>query len=247
MTTDYKHPSRYNLASPGTSNAKTRKAAPEGAQGARPYANLILYLAPHNVSGIGNVCPWAGACAKGCLFTAGRGAMNNVQRARIRRTRLLMQDPSTFHDLFMQDVQAFITRADAQGYVPVIRANGTSDLPIWRWPAFDRFRDAAIWYDYTKRDPRVWGDVPGYHRTYSYDPVTDPTFTHLRDALSMGANVAVVFDTPKGDALPDTWRGVPVIDGRTHDYRFLDPQGVIVGLSALGKAKGDYSFVQKAG
>ena len=173
--------------------------------------------------------------------------MNNVQRARIRRTRLLMQDPATFHDLFAQDVAAFIARADAQGYVPVIRANGTSDLPIWRWPAFDRYRDAAIWYDYSKRDPSVWGDVPGYHRTYSYDPVTDPDFAHSQDALAIGANVAVVFDTPKGDALPDTWRDVPVIDGRTHDYRFLDPQGVIVGLSALGKAKGDYSFVQKAG
>ena len=59
-------------------------------------------------------------------------------------------------------------------------------------------------------------------------------------ALEAGGTVAVVFDTPKGAPLPRTWNGHRVIDGRVHDYRFLDPRGVVVGLSALGKdAKAD--------
>lgn len=56
-----------------------------------------------------------------------------------------------------------------------------------------------------------------------------------------GYNVAIVFDTPKSAPLPDTYMGRKVIDGRTHDLRFLDPQGVWVGLSALGDGKKDTS------
>jgi hypothetical protein len=57
-------------------------------------------------------------------------------------------------------------------------------------------------------------------------------------------NVAVVF---AGNDLPTEWNGKPVIDGDTDDLRFLDPQGVIVGLRAKGKAKYDTSgFVKHA-
>ena len=78
--------------------------------------------------------------------------------------------------------------------------------------------------------------MPNYHRTYSHDPGNDPA--HTRDAIAAGHNVAVVFDCKKSDPLPATWQGVPVIDGRTHDFRFTDPAGIVVGLSALGSAKG---------
>ena len=67
-------------------------------------------------------------------------------------------------------------------------------------------------------------------------PGNDPA--HTLAALDAGHNVAVVFDCKKSDPLPETWQGVPVIDGRTHDFRFTDPAGVVVGLSALGSAKG---------
>jgi hypothetical protein len=55
--------------------------------------------------------------------------------------------------------------------------------------------------------------------------------------IKRGGNVAVVFSTRKGRALPDTYLGAPVIDGDEHDLRFLDPRGVVVGLRAKGKAK----------
>ena len=42
--------------------------------------------------------------------------------------------------------------------------------------------------------------------------------------------------------MPRLWQGWQVIDGDTHDCRFLDPKPCIVGLSAKGpKAKADTS------
>ena len=42
--------------------------------------------------------------------------------------------------------------------------------------------------------------------------------------------MAVVFDTKKGQDLPSKWKGFRVIDGDLTDNRFLDDQGVVVGL-----------------
>ena len=58
--------------------------------------------------------------------------------------------------------------------------------------------------------------------------------TAVRDT---GINAAVVFR----DKLPKTFKGLPVIDGDKDDLRFLDPEGVVVGLKAKGKAKRDKS------
>jgi len=52
----------------------------------------------------------------------------------------------------------------------------------------------------------------------------------------MGFNVAVVFQEQ-----PETYLGVKVISGDEHDLRFLDASGVVVGLTAKGKAKRDTS------
>ena len=41
--------------------------------------------------------------------------------------------------------------------------------------------------------------------------------------------------------LPSMFKGLKVIDGDTHDMRFLDEDNVVVGLKAKGKAKKDYS------
>ena len=44
------------------------------------------------------------------------------------------------------------------------------------------------------------------------------------------------------DGVTETYLGHPVINGDEHDLRFLDPKGVIVGLSPKGhKAKKDTS------
>jgi hypothetical protein len=54
-------------------------------------------------------------------------------------------------------------------------------------------------------------------------------------------NVAVVYSTRKGEALPRyayaARRRYDVIDGDMTDLRFLDPRGVVVGLRAKGRAR----------
>jgi hypothetical protein len=56
-----------------------------------------------------------------------------------------------------------------------------------------------------------------------------------RNFLDQGGTVAVVF----WPEVPQSHWGKPVIDGDTHDARFLDQPGTIVGLKAKGKAKHD--------
>jgi hypothetical protein len=63
----------------------------------------------------------------------------------------------------------------------------------------------------------------------------------VNQAMSSGVNIAAVFEN-----VPKTWQGWPVVNGDETDLRFLDPQGVIVGLKAKGKARKDESgFVVK--
>jgi hypothetical protein len=54
----------------------------------------------------------------------------------------------------------------------------------------------------------------------------------------------------RGHELPESWRGVHVVDGDAHDLRFLDQHrfGLVVGLRAKGQAKKDkHGFVQISG
>ena len=72
-------------------NAKTIKGQKRG------YITGILYLAPSNESGVMNTCPNASkGCRAACLFTAGRGAFDNVRQARINKTLWLARDQSGF-------------------------------------------------------------------------------------------------------------------------------------------------------
>lgn len=54
--------------------------------------------------------------------------------------------------------------------------------------------------------------------------------------LFFGGNVAIVFE--KG--LPETWQGYKVVNGDDTDLRFLDPENVVVGLKAKGKARKEH-------
>jgi hypothetical protein len=86
-------------------------------------------------------------------------------------------------------------------------------------------------YDYTKLPRPYLRMRPNYAITFSH---TGYNLEDCLDALAHGVNVAVAFAIKKGTPLPETWRGFPVVDGDTHDLRFLDPRGVIVGLRGKG-------------
>ena len=215
------------------------------------YLTALLHLAPSIRSGY-NVCQHASpGCIRACLNTAGRGGMfkagsetNQIQEARIRRTKMFFEEPDWFFDLLVGELRAAAYKAMKKGLKLAIRLNATSDLP---WERIQDHRDGLTifqklpqftFYDYTKVPGRV--TPANYHLTFSRSEVNE---REAKAELVRGRNVAVVFE----DRFPEEFWGAPVIDGEQHDLRFLDPQGVIVGLKAKGKARKDESgFVLQA-
>lgn len=195
-----------------------------------PHEIYSLFLAPAASSGY-EVCPWRTEdCSNLCLNCSGRGAMKNVQQARILKTHRLMQDSENFMSNLLHEMTAATARCGRLGLQPVIRLNGTSDLP-WSfifpqlWEVFQTWK----FYDYTKSENRVrLTQFSGWDNTLSYSGENwGDCEGVLRDGL---ARVAAVFNVPRGQPLPASYRGFPVIDGDLDDLRFLDPKGVIVGL-----------------
>ena len=222
-------------------NAKTIKGESLG------YLTGILYLAPARESGVMDTCPMSTiGCRTSCLFTAGRASFfPMIITARIRKTVWLHNDREGFVNQLRADITALVRRAKRQHLTPAVRVNGTSDLPQIALQMASEFPDVQF-YDYTKI-PRAWQRTrANYHLTFS---LSESNFQDAYDALQHGLNVAVVFNTKKSEALPESWRGFPVIDGDAHDLRFLDAHrlGLIVGLKAKGRAKkNSHGFVQIA-
>ena len=201
----------------------------------------ILYMAPYNLSGK-NVCPAASkGCAAACLNTAGRGAMNVVQAARLKKTRRFFSNRNIFLFQLCDEIEDLKERAAKKGMKASVRLNGTSDLPYEKYKIkngkniMELFPDVQF-YDYTKLDNRFTkGQLPAnYHLTFSRAEDND----HKLKEVLKHTSAAVVF----AGELPKTWRGYPVIDGDEHDARFTDAgPGVIIGLIAKGKARHDKS------
>lgn len=243
-------PPKFDLLTAPGGNPKTAKGEAYG------WATAVLHLAPASLSGA-NVCRYATpACTAGCLNGAGRGGVggpdNPIQRARIRRTRELRRDPKAFLARLAKDIARHEHWCRTNGFFPAVRLNGTSDLP-WEnlrdvdgLTLFERFPGVRF-YDYTKAPiasrPRVRA-IPNYSLTFSLAE-TRESEEHARQALSLGYNVAVVFDARPGknrpgfdaEPLPETFWGRPVVDGDAHDLRFLDGDapdggGLVIGLRA---------------
>lgn len=222
---------------------------------ATDYASAVLYLAPHTFAGRGNVCAGATAgCISGCLgLYAGRADIlkagektNAVRDARIRRTEWFFDDASGFIAALSRDIAKHREWCHKHGKRPAVRLNGSSDIP-WERVApelFTTFADVTF-YDYSKLKPWKRRELPAnYSLTHSF---SGENLADCVEALGMGRNVAIVFRVAPSADLPEfvgdvTGRShpladVPVIDGDTHDQRFLDPSGVVVGLRAKGKLK----------
>jgi len=161
--------------------------------------------------------------------------MDMVQQVRLARTLFLKSNPEDFTAQLRNEVIKTFASADRAGKIPAIRVNGTSDLPRLAMPLVEEFPDRQF-YDYTKL-PKPYQRVrKNYDITFSRSETNEKD---CLDALANGINVAVVFSTKKNQALPDEYLGYEVINGDEHDLRFLDKKGVIVGLTAKGRAKKD--------
>lgn len=221
-------------------DAKTVKGEKKG------YLTGVLYLAPHTLSGY-QVCPKASnGCRLACLYTAGRGVYTNTQTSRINKTIRFHEDRPAFMRQIVSEIEALIRKAKRENLIPVVRLNGTSDLPWEKIKAvrngveygsvMEAFADVQF-YDYTKilgRNKAI--SLPNYHLTFSLAEDND---AEAKVALETGYNVAVVLRVGRKEAKPATWGGYPVHDGDDTDLRFLDPDKHIVALFPKGRGRKD--------
>ena len=214
------------------------------------FLSAGVHLAPARLSGF-QVCSSASTgCSEACLYFAGMGAFNSTQLARIAKTQWLFNDRPEFMRKLTKEVRRIMRKAFRKDMTPAYRLNLTSDV---RWElipvtvdgveyenVMSAFPDRQF-YDYTKHRNRIGKEnIPkNYHLTFSRSE--DVTLEECVEMIDKGTNVAVVFNIPKDKPMPETFMGRPVIDGRVTDLRFLDPVGVWVGLSALGRGKKDTS------
>jgi hypothetical protein len=215
------------------------------------YITKGLHFSPADKSGH-EVCRWRSkGCTKACLDTAGRGQMDSIQIARIAKTKLFFEKQFDFLAKLEKEIASTIKSAKKKEMTAVFRPNLTSDI-AWESVFFDEEKPQTIfdkfpetqYYDYTKSFMRMAqflnGELPSnYHLTFSRSENNQKL---VEMVLEMGGNVAVVFR----DQLPKTWKGIEVVNGDENDLRFLDKQGVIVGLIEKGRAKKDETgFVQE--
>ena len=203
-------------------NAKASKSVKYG------YLNFMLYLAPHTLSGY-NVCAGSSPeCRIDCLFGSGFGKFPNVKKSRINKTKRYFVDREQFIADLRQDILRAIAIARSDDLIPAIRLDGTSDLFLAKH--FVDLYNAAVFYDYTKVYNRFSKivDLKNYNLTYSY---SGRNKSDCLKALASGKNVAVAFK----NCLPKKLWNYQVVDGDVHDLRFLDPKGVIVGLTPKGQ------------
>jgi hypothetical protein len=224
-------------------NAKTIKGEKKG------YKTFILYMSPHKKNSKGvNLCPMATeGCIKSCLNTAGRGNFPSVQKGRLRRTDLFVENREYFLHKLVFEIETAIKLAEFENLIPVFRLNGTSDI---QWEnikvkdnknIFELFPNINF-YDYTKIVNRFDKKLPSnYHLTFSFSSEVDyysgRIMTVTKKILDSGNNVAVVFR----NKLPETFLGYKVVDGDEDDLRFTNERGVIIGLHAKGEGKKDTS------
>lgn len=197
-------------------------------------AHLADVRAEFNLTWAVNVCPLASAgCALACLSTSGQSGMPDQQRAQAVRTAFLLSHPREAGLIIGAEIRAATRR---HGRIN-LRLNVTSDL---RWeriaPAMITAlaESGVVLYDYTAWSPDQRSPSPHYTLTYSAKETSHTPDDYLVGILASGGNVAVPFTTRRGEALPATWHGYPVIDGDLSDERRLDPPGVVVGLRAKG-------------
>jgi len=206
------------------------------------YFSRIMYLAPSDLAdGEKTTCPYSkiAMCEEPCLNTAGLGGVfTSIQKGRIRKTLLYFNEYANFMGQLVSDITKFERECDKLGKQPSLRLNGTSDIQ-WEYQEvngknmFDMFPNIQF-YDYTKIPTRKINGIDNYHLTWSYSEA-NKKYAKLFDTVPN--NKAVVFRK----TLPSFFKGLKVIDGDTHDMRFLDEDNVVVGLKAKGKAKTDYS------
>jgi len=93
-----------NLLSVGA-DAKTIKSLKKG------ILTGILYLAPNDISGYNTCANATEGCKKACLYTSGHGRFNDVQKARIRKTKWFFEERDSFMVQLVQNAESLERKA----------------------------------------------------------------------------------------------------------------------------------------
>lgn len=193
--------------------------------------SAVAYLAPAREAfgaaykGARSLCANAtAACAAACLgHNSGLLATTTSGKARLWKAALWLGARDLFAELALAEGASLGRSSTREGTTAAVRVDGSSDTGEG-----ERLADALAAvgvqaWDYTKskaRALRVLRSSSTYSLTYSHagrDRLADTL-----EVLEAGGGVAVVFDTPRGENLPTSWRGFPVINGDASDARFLD-------------------------
>ena len=175
-------------------------------------------------------CAWATKCQFACLNKSGRNTMPTHVLTRGAKTLFLERYPVEFHAKVDAELHREAFRASRRGFRLAVRPNLLSDR-IKMANAVARRHPTVQFNDYTASPVELPGPDNMY-RTYSRKETW--TWEQVAGLVQRGLNVSVVFDVKKAAPLPTEWRGMRVIDGDTHDARWTDPAGVIVGLRLKG-------------
>jgi len=222
------------LLSAGTTNYKTAKN--EG-------KTFIMYLAAGMQNSLKiNICSGASiGCLASCLETAGRGVMQPVKNARLNKSEYYVTSKHAFLTQLAFEIMSKIKYYRNKDTTLYFRLNGTSDVDflgqIKKNLGIDFLTyDNVVFYDYTKilGKARKYKDAANYVHTFSR---SEDNEGKCFEALNEGINVAMVF----AGELPKTYKGYKVVSGDKTDLEMLKYNGVILGLSAKGKAKKDAS------
>jgi hypothetical protein len=209
------------------------------------YFVQILHLAP-SWAALFNTCSMATlGCGTNCLNESGHGqrhmmedGVHHVHVARVIRTLIWFRFRDQFKAKMQREIESQRVKAYKMDAIPVIRPNGTSDLRFESlWPELFSHNPDFVFYDYTKDMGRNVSHIPNYSLCYSVSEKT--TGIDIDTAFANGLNCVVVLRLKKKDSKPTLWQGRPMIDGDSHDLRFLDPKGVFIGLYAKAAAYND--------
>ncbi len=219
------------------SSYKTEKGLSKG------FYTGILYLKPADHVARKTLCPFAeqAGCKKGCLESSGQLGMSTADKAKIKRTIMMLLQPERFRF----EIQSEITKLSAKhGDSLAIRLNGTSDLD---WFDIVEQNPHVQFYDYTKVYKYALKAQPihNYSVTYSGSANGLEMINQTALAIKAGINTVLAFDTKdsKKDTFtaplalrPTTKDGVFFLaDFDDTDLRFKDaPKGVVGKLKIKG-------------
>lgn len=194
-------------------------------------------LAQGQSSGI-EACPWRTAqCTMACLGEEGHYRFARNARVKAARTEFEYEYPHHAWTLYAHEIERDLRAATKNGWRLYWRPDILSDSQMWlKIPEFFAMFPGVTFYGYTKgwrealKYPGSWV-LPNYKVAVS---ASERKTENVGYAISNGTNVAMVFDVDDGSQLPDSHRGIPVVDATMDDTWMVSHAGVIGGLIPIG-------------